>query len=331
MESKKTGLIEFVKKIYKLLGTLLLLIIIVFLVTDLFDINPSIIEYRAPTFKSTEGIDNYELKNMLLDEIQNVFKQAKSLKGNETKFRKIINPFSIEFSGVKSNYDSFLQYMRKKMGVKSQDFTVSVTKIDNEYCYRIRLNGNLKNKNCILMDSLMGNVLLDTLLKKQARDIVGNFDPYILSMYYFKKNKFKKSLYFSQQALQIHPDSRKYALGTIANSFREIKEYDKAIEYYEKSKTEFPNFYPTKWQYSKLLLKISEFERAEKLALEVLTNDLSMKKLALTTLLKIYSAAKNESSFNRTKNQFVETYGKNEFEKLLNANTFNYTSPKKGL
>jgi len=301
---------------YKIISFSLIVTLTIFVLTDIFDRSPLVAEYQATPFDKAKSLNNDELRRMLIDKIQTIFTQAKSLKETNSQIKTIANPFSVEISGIKSNYSSLIKYLQNKLGITRMNFSVSLIKIDQEYCYRIRTDDQLISKHCKIIDSIETKSTISHLINKQAIDIVKKTDPYILSMYFFKKEKFKKSLKTSKYALKMDPKSRKYALGTIANSLKELNEHEKALEYYEKSVREYPKFYSTKWKYSELLIVMGRFDKAETVALEVLAKEVKLRQQALTTLLDLYDKKNNEQKYDNIKNKLINNYGIDYFNSL---------------
>jgi tetratricopeptide (TPR) repeat protein len=267
-----------------------ILIGLFFLISDVFSHRIYVGENSVPDFSEAKGVDDKEASKMLNDDIEQIYKKASSMKSKHSDVRQRINPFQINVSGVQSSYNSLVDYIKNKFNIEDNVISGVIFYEGMNFCYRTRINNQLIDSRCFDYSQDSGMIqlkMVDSIIFEQAHGIVGYTDPYILSMYHYKKGEYKKALIEALATLNVEPDARKIALGTISNCYRGLGKFHSAKEYYLKAIHAIPEFYPSQWQYSVLLVEIDDLEKARKLILEVMDKDPTMLKQCLKTGMSI--------------------------------------------
>jgi tetratricopeptide (TPR) repeat protein len=78
---------------------------------------------------------------------------------------------------------------------------------------------------------------------------------------------------------------------------------------------EFPQFYPTYWQYGRLLVLMERFEEAEKHFHLTLENDNSLQKPTMRSLLELYCQQNRSDDFSAMKERYLND---GKIEELVN-------------
>ena len=297
------------QKLYKIGLPFLMLVGVLFVISDVFSHRLYVGNYSIPEFDYAKGINGSEAGKMINDDIEMIYKKASSMKSKHSDVRDRVNPFDIDVSGVKSSYNAMVDYIKGKLNIEDNVISGALYYEGAKFCYRTRINSQLIDTRCFDFsnDSNMTQLkMVDSIIFEQAHGIVGYTDPYILCMYHYKKGQYHKSLDGAFLSLEKEPDARMYALGTIANCYRELKDFENAENYYLKSIKEFPDFYPSKWQYAILLMESNKLDEARHMLKEVIDGDNKMIKQCLLTGMKIECRAGDSEQFNLQLDEYLK-------------------------
>lgn len=314
---------------YKWGGFAIISFIMIMFLHDVISPGIYLDDYAVFKFQEIEGLDGKQMKILLHDEINNIYESVNSLKGTKSDVSPFASTFSIEISGIKSNYNLVIKYIKEKLSLKNGNISINLYKSEDQYCSRIRIQNQLLDKQCwVFADSLSPIKVVDSILTMQAIQITESIDPYIVCLYFKDKRKdYLEAIKKGKIALAGKREVRKYALGTMANLYAELYletdtsipdtlkggYRDSALRYYTRSLSEFPQFYPTKWRYGEFLLETGEFDLAEDLVQEVrdmLTrNDTLFDRLSLRTLIRIYCQTGREALKEATTRIYKAKFG----------------------
>ncbi|MCB0662390.1 MAG: tetratricopeptide repeat protein [Saprospiraceae bacterium] len=301
--------------IYRLAIVLVILVAASVLLSDVFSKYYYLDEFTFPSGLSVIGIDKNEYENAILDKINDFYWHARSMKSKSPDLEMMSHPFNIEFSGIDANYGSIVQYLRSKFGLPNLGISGTFFQSDSVYCFRTRVGGELVDELCISYpDSLTVLESIDSVFYWQAMGIMEFLDPYVLSMYFYKKENYKRSLYYCQKALDEEPTARKFALGTMGNNYREMGQLGEAENWYNQSIKEFPEFYPTYWQYADLLIMRGDNEKAKKLLSKVLDNYPPLNTSVYFDFVRIYCAQDSLEKMRNYQQLLIDGGGTKYFE-----------------
>ncbi len=305
---------------YSLIGLILLIgsLILILFISDLFSSKSYIFHYEVPQFKSAIGFTENEIRNSLIDKVNEIYQKAGSLKGTESDVSGFDNPFQIEVVGVNTNYNSLLIYLKQKFGIEDGRITGFLMHEGRTYCYKTRINDELIDENCITVDSsALEYTAIDSVLTVQSMGIVRERDPYILSMYFYKSGNFKLALEYSKRAIAKQGDAEKFALGTVANSLRELGNYSESEKYYLRLIDKFQDFPHAYFQYALLLLRMDRESDAIDQLNFLIENFPDDKRMAIRQMLKITCQNGRSSDFNEWKAQYLDEFPRERRDEIL--------------
>jgi tetratricopeptide (TPR) repeat protein len=301
--------------IYRIAIVLVILVAASILISDVFSNYYYLDEFTFPSGLEVKGIDKNEYENTILDKIKDFYWHARSMKSKSPDLAEMSHPFNIEFSGIDANYGAIVKYLRSKFGLPDQGISGTFFQADSTYCFRTRVGGELVDKLCIsYSDSLPIIQSIDSVFYWQSMGIMEFLDPYILSMYFFKKENYSRSLYYCKRALEDDPASRKFALGTMGNNYRALGELGEAEAWYKKSMEEFPGFYPTYWQYARLLIMRGDYEKAKGMLQKVLDNYDIMDREVYFDFVKTYCAQDSLAQMRKWQQKLIDIDGSKYLE-----------------
>ena len=305
-DSKTPKFEQFIVRFYKISGFFLILLLIGSFVSDVFRTRYYIEDMEAPIFAESLSLSEAEMHKRLKDEMDIVYKFARSLKGLHPKISTVANPFSVDIGGISTSYFTLVDFVKYKLNFGNNGIAGTIYGDGDQYCFRTRIGQFLVDHETMTFDSTYDNLdIFNAILRKQALGIVEYNDPYIAAMYHFKHGEFDYSVDLAKKSLIDEPDARQFALGTIANALREMHQYDESEEYYLLSLEEFPKFYPTYWQYGRLLVLMERFDEAEKHFLLTLENDESLQKSTMRSLMDLYCKQNKSVDFSAIKASFL--------------------------
>jgi tetratricopeptide (TPR) repeat protein len=315
-ESKTPKFEQFIVRFYKVAGFFLIILLIGSFISDVFRTRYYIEDMEATIFTESLSLSEAEMHKRLKDEMDLVYKFARSIKGLHPKISTVANPFSVDIGGVSTSYFTLVDFVKYKLKFENNGIAGTIYGDADQYCYRTRIGQFLVDHETMTFDSTYDNLdIFNAILRKQAIGIIEHNDPYIAAMYHFKNGEFDKSIELAKKSLNEEPDARQFALGTIANALRESHNYEESEEYYLKSMEEFPQFYPTYWQYGRLLVLMERFEEAEKHFHLTLENDNSLQKPTMRSLLELYCHQNRSDDFSAMKERYLND---GKIEELVN-------------
>lgn len=303
--------------IYRSALILVIILAASILASDVFSKYYYLDEFTFPSRLSETGIDEKEYENTILDKIKDFYWHARSMKSKSPDLAEMSHPFNIEFSGIDANYGAIVKYIRSKFGFPDRGISGTFIQADSTYCFRTRVGGELVDGLCISYpDSLPLIQTIDSIFYWQSMGIMEFLDPYILSMYFFKKENYSRSLYYCKKALVKDPGSRKFALGTMGNNYRALGQLGEAETWYLKSMEEFPEFYPSYWQYARLLIMRGDHEKAKNILNKVIENYDQLHRQVYFEFIKIYCAEDSLNTMRKWQQKLNDANG----SKYLQAN-----------
>lgn len=251
------------------LKTFILIVVIIlmtFFIGDVFSKKLYVSDYSLPDLDLTHGLNNKEIKKTLVDKLEKIYFKAGSVRGNHSDIDGVENPYTIEFIGLHSNYYTLVSYVKQKFGILDGKISGTLFLEGETYCFKTRINDILISEGCIPFDSLTKQfAAIDSVLMLQALEMITLRDPYIAAMYHYKNKNYQVSRDLTLEILRKQPeeDTKKLALGTLANSYRELNQLQKSEATYKLCLQDFPDFHLAKWQYAQLLLNQNRYTEAD--------------------------------------------------------------------
>lgn len=296
-EDSRPGRIErMIVRFYKFGIFIAVILILGAFFTDILTNRYYIRDVDAPVIQEILSIDDEELRNRLKDEMDHIFHLANSLKETHPNLNTVANPFSVDVGGVSTSYFTLVDFVKFKLGMPNHGISATIYADDMNHYYRTRLGSHMIEKNAMHFDSTCDmTTIFDSLMHQMAVGIVAYTDPYIASMYHYKRGEYQECIKLARVSLTKDPGARKFALGTIANTYVQLGKYDLAEEHYQKCLAEFAKFYPVYWRYGQLQEKLGRYDEAEENYLIVYRKDKRLVKPALRSLMAL-ACTRNDSS-----------------------------------
>lgn len=286
-----TSLVSYLKRFsfkafYGRLVFLVVSVLVFFFIKDVFTYKVRLTKFDLHVDTDNDYSNDVAIQ-LLQSKIFEVYKTANSLRGVDPRVESKLATFSIEISGLKSNYSSIISFSKEQLGLKSGVLRATVLKEDDEYKSLLMLDDEVISSDLIKFDSLTSSMnQLDSIFTIQAIHVVEKVDPYIASLFFFKMKQYKKCIKLAKESLKKDKKSKMFALGTIANSYRELKYFSNSDLYYKKCLSEFPDFDQARWEYASMLVLEKRYDDAIKQLKKISTTPLKKKSLQYMEKIK---------------------------------------------
>lgn len=308
-EGKKGRLESFIARFYKFGIFLAVLLVLGAFVTDILTNNLYIKDIDAQQIQDKLSIDDDEMNNRLKDEMDHIYHMANSLKESHPNLSATANPFSVDVGGVSTSYFTLVDFVKYKLGLPYYGISATIYADGNKHIYRSRIGSHMIEKKAMTFDSTYDVVeIFDTLMHQMALGIVAYTDPYIAAMYHYKRGEHEPCLKLAKEALENDPGARKFALGTIANTYKEMGKYAEAETHYRRCIEEFPKFWAAYWRYGQLQEEMGRYEEAEENYLITYRKDKRLEKTILRSLLALTCRQEEQAKFASFKEAFLRKW-----------------------
>ena len=315
-EDKKGRFERFITRFYKFGIFLAVIMVLGAFVTDILTNHLYIKDIDAQLIQERLSIDDDEMNSRLKDEMDRIYHVANSMKESHPNLTSASNPFSVDVGGVSTSYFTLVDFVKYKLGFPYYGISATIYADGNKHIYRTRIGSHMIEKKAMTFDSTYDMVeIFDTLMHKMALGIVAYTDPYIAAMFHYKRDEHKQCLKLARYALENDPDARKFALGTIANTYVEMGNYEEAEIHYKRCIEEFPRFWSAYWRYGQFQEKLGRFEEAEENYLITFRKDKKLAKSVLRSLLALSCKQNDPVKFAAYKEDYLRKWELEELNK----------------
>lgn len=194
----RTGLEEWIISIFTILSRLLIgfLVLAVFVMiykglsNDAYLIQP----FQVPGDFEEKGYNGVVISRKVQDRVKDLKDYVSSTKKDSIAFEADLEPdLEVGVMGFGLSLNTVTFHLKSLLGRKNKIITGELTDLNNKMELTIRMSG-YETENHVIEYEENANAALDELLEEAAKTILKNTDPYRLSVYFYNKQEYQKSL-----------------------------------------------------------------------------------------------------------------------------------------